>query len=120
MKGYVDLLLLPLPKKNLAKYRRQAQWFGRMARKYGVLDYREFIGDDLFIKGVQSFTKKVTLKIGDLVIAAVTDFKSRKHRDTVMKKMFEDPRTNAMMKSEPLFSTRQMAYGGFKTLVRIR
>jgi hypothetical protein len=38
IKGYVDLYLLPLRKKNIAAYRRQAQGFGRIAREYGALD----------------------------------------------------------------------------------
>jgi hypothetical protein len=34
--GYIDLYLLPVPKKNLAPYRRQATIFGSVAREYGV------------------------------------------------------------------------------------
>jgi uncharacterized protein YbaA (DUF1428 family) len=117
MSGYVDLFLLPLPKRNIAKYRRQAQAFGAVALKHGAVRYREFAGDDLFIKGMLSFAKKVRLKKGETIIAAVTEFTSRAHRDRVMKKMFNDARLEAMMESEPLFNMKRMAYGGFKTFV---
>ncbi|MBI3112105.1 MAG: DUF1428 domain-containing protein [Ignavibacteriales bacterium] len=117
MKGYVDVYLLPLPKRNLAAYRRLAQKFGRIARLHGVLKYREFTGDDLFTKGVVSFTHNVRLRRGEIIVAAVVDFKSRTHRDRVMKKLFADPRLNDMMKDKPLFNPKKMVYGGFKTFV---
>ena len=117
MSGYVDLFLLPLPKKNLSRYRRQAQAFGKVALEYGAVRYREFADDNLVVKGMRSFGKNVRIKRGELVIAAVTEFKSRAHRDAVMKKLFNDPRLTAMMETEPLFSAKRMAYGGFKTFV---
>lgn len=117
MSGYVDLFLLPLPKKHLARYRRQARAFGKVALELGALRYREFTGDDLVVKGMRSFGKKARIQRGEIVIAAVTEFKSRAHRDAVTKKMFTDPRLTAMMKAEPLFSAKRMAYGGFKTFV---
>lgn len=117
MKGYVDVYLLPLPKRNLGAYRRLAQKFGRIARSHGVLKYREFIGDDLFSKGVISFTHSVRLKRGEVIAAAVVDFKSRAYRDRLMKKLFADPRLNDMMKDKPLFNPKKMVNGGFKTFV---
>ncbi len=119
MKGYVDLYLLPVPKKNIPAYRRQAQQFGRMAREYGALDYREFLGDDLFPKGVGSFTQRVKLGRGEVLTAAIVGFRSRRHRDQVMKKMFSDPRTAEMMEKEPLFDMKKMVYGGFVTFVNV-
>ena len=117
MSGYVDLFLLPLPKKNHSRYRRQAQAFGKVALEYGAVRYREFAGDDLVVKGTRSFGKKVRIQREEIVIAAVTEFKSRAHRDAVTKKIFNDSRLTAMMETEPLFSSKRMAYGGFKTLV---
>ena len=76
-------------------YRRQEQVFGRIIREYGALDYREFIGDDLFPKGMVSFTKRVKLLPGEVLIAAIAGFRSRAHRDQVLKKMFNDQRMAA-------------------------
>ena len=119
---YADLYLLPLPKKNLAKYKKVASTFGKMCREYGALGYREFVGDDLFPKGVISFTKKTSLKPGEVLVAAVVDFKSRSHRDAVLKKMFKDPRMDKMVKqseADPLTDMEKMVYGGFKAIVDV-
>jgi len=117
MKGYIDLYLLPIPKKNLYAYKNIAARFGKMCREYGALDYREFVGDDLKPKELLSFTNLIKAKPSELVISAVVSFKSRKHRDQVLKKMFNDPRMNAMMKETPLTDMNKMAYGGFETIV---
>ena len=119
MNHYADLYLLPLPKKNLARYKNIARRFGKMAREHGALDYREFQGDDLFPKGTVSFTKKMPIKDDEILIAAVVDFKSRAHRDQVMKKMFTDPRMEKLMKEAPIADMKKMAYGGFKTIVKV-
>lgn len=117
--SYVDLYLLPLPKKNLEKYRANAMKFGKMVREYGALEYREFVADDLFPKGTLSFSKAAEPNDDEVVIAAVVDFLSRAHRNNVMKKIFKDPRMADMMKEEPLADMRKMYYGGFKTIVKI-
>lgn len=115
---YADLYLLPVPKKNLVKYKKLATTFGKMAREYGALDYRELKGDDLFPKQVVSFTKAIKPKSTEVLIAAVVDFKSRKHRDEVMKKMMKDPRMEKMMKEPPIADMGKMMYGGFETIVK--
>jgi uncharacterized protein YbaA (DUF1428 family) len=117
MKGYIDLYVLPVPKKNLAKYRLLATKFGKLAREYGALHYRECKGDDLFTKWAQSFTKAAKPKGGEVLIAAVAEFTSRAHRDRVMKEMFKDPRMAQMMQAKPLADMKRMVYGGFETFV---
>ncbi|MBK6910933.1 MAG: DUF1428 family protein [bacterium] len=62
MKGYVVLFLLPLPKKNLAEYKKLARRFGRVAVDHGALHYREFIGEDLKPKYAPPFTNVLPLK----------------------------------------------------------
>lgn len=117
MKGYIDLYLLPVPKKNLEKYKKIATRFGKMAREFGALEYREFVGEDLSPKKVLSFKKAVQSKPTELVISALVGFKSRAHRDQVMKKMFTDPRMQEMMQEEPIADMSKMYYGGFETIV---
>ena len=119
MKGYVDLYLLPVPKKNIAAYKRLASRFGKMAREHGALEYREFMGEDLFPKGVLSFVRAARPKRGEAVVAAVVGFTSHAHRDRVMKKMFKDPRMEEMMKEDPLADMKKMYYGGFETIVDV-
>lgn len=116
---YIDLFLLAVPKKNLTKYRAVATRFGKMAREYGALDYREFMGEDMHPKGVVSFARPVKLKRGEVVISAVVSFKSRAHRDQVMKKMFTDPRMKKMTEEPEIADMKRMHYGGFETIVDV-
>jgi uncharacterized protein YbaA (DUF1428 family) len=118
MKGYIDLYLLPVPKKNIDAYRQQATAFGQIVLECGGLGYREFVGEDLSPKGVKSFKSSVTIGRGEVLTTAVAEFKSRQHRDRVMKKVMNDPRIKQMMvEAKPLANMKQMRYGGFETFV---
>ena len=46
-------------------------------------------------------------------------YKSRKQRDSVLKKVMADPRMQKMMKMPMLFDPKRMAYGGFKGIVEL-
>ena len=120
MKGYVDLFLLPLPKRNLAAYRRIARRFGEIIRDHGALEYREWIGDDLKVKGMTGFPSKIKLKPGEVLISSVVEFRSRKHRDQVNKRAMNDPRMKPLMNMKPLLDMKRMLYGGFSTIVKMR
>lgn len=52
---YVDGYVLPVPKKNLAAYRQMAAKAAKIWRKYGALEFRECVGDDLKTIKVRSF-----------------------------------------------------------------
>jgi uncharacterized protein YbaA (DUF1428 family) len=43
MAGYVDFYMLPIPRRNLAAYKRLAKSWGKVMRDHGVLEYREFV-----------------------------------------------------------------------------
>ena len=107
--GYVDIYLLPIPERNVEAYKQQATSFGKVAREYGALSYREFRADDL--------GEWLQVAEGDLLAAAVVDFKSREHRDEVMAKVMCDPRVEAMVDAEQLADMSRMSYGGFQTFV---
>ena len=119
MKGYVDLYILPLPKKNLAAYRRIAQKFGKIIEDHGALEYREWVGDDLKVKGMTAFPSKIRLKPGEVLISSVVEFHSKSHRNQVNKKAMNDPRMKALMMEKPLFDMKRMLYGGFSTIVKM-
>ncbi len=107
--GYVDIYLLPIPARNVAAYKEQATLFGTIAREYGALRYREFRADDL--------GETFEVGDGDLLTAAVVDFKSRAHRDEVMAKVMGDPRVTELVEAEQLADMNRMSYGGFQTFV---
>ncbi len=117
MKGYIDLYLLPVPKKNLVKYRTLAKRYAALMCEHGAFDYREFAGEDLPAKQTLPFKKVMLLKPSELLVTAVATFKSRTHRDQVMKKMFKDVRVEAMMKEKPLMDMAKMTFGGFEAII---
>lgn len=118
--SYVDGFLLPVPKKNLAAYKRIATKAGKIWREHGALDYKECVGEDLKVKMVLPFTKAVKLKPGEVPVFSYIVFKSRAHRDKVNKKVMSDPRLANMMSPDAMpFDMKRMVYGGFKTLVSV-
>ena len=116
--SYVDGFLIPIPKKNLKAYKAMAQWGKKTWMKYGALDYKECVGDDLANTHGTAFGKLLELKSNETAVFAFIVFKSRKHRDKVNKKVMSDPAMNDpdMMKKMP-FDVKRMAYGGFKTII---
>ncbi len=113
--AYVDGFVLPVPRKNLAAYRRMAQKAGRIWQEYGALEFRECVGDDLDVKMGKSFPRQLQLKRGETVVFSWIVYRSRAHRDQVNAKVMKDPRLAADTKMP--FDVKRMLYGGFKTLV---
>jgi uncharacterized protein YbaA (DUF1428 family) len=117
---YVDGFLLPVPKKNVKRYRRIAQQAGKIWRQHGALEFRECVGDDLKPKMGMPFPRTVRLKPSETVVFSWIVFKSRTHRDRVNAKVMKDPRMAKMMEKGPMpFDEKRMAYGGFKVLVNL-
>lgn len=115
---YVDGYVLPVPKKNLAIYRRIARKAGKIWRGHGALEFRECAGDDLNVKWGVPFPKVIKLKPGETVMFSWIAFKSRAHRDQVNAKVMKDGRLAKMMDASSMpFDTKRMVYGGFKILV---
>jgi uncharacterized protein YbaA (DUF1428 family) len=116
--SYVDGFLLPIPKKNLKAYQRVARLAGKVWREHGALDYKECVADDVKPGKWTSFPQAVKLKPGEAVWFSWILYKSRKHRDSVNKKVMKDKRITGMMdpKSMP-FDGRRMMWGGFKVMV---
>ena len=117
---YVDGFVIPLPKKNVPAYRRIALKAGKIWREYGALEFRECVGDDLAVKGMVPFSRRIKLKPGETVVFSWIVFKSRAHRDRVNAKVMKDPRLAAMDPKSMPFDVKRMSYGGFKVLVDAR
>jgi uncharacterized protein YbaA (DUF1428 family) len=116
--SYVDGFVVPVPRKNLAAYRRMARKAGKVWKEYGALEYKEWISDDVKVGKLTSFPRSVKLKPGETVVFSYIVYKSRAHRDQVNAKVMKDPRLADMMdpKSMP-FDGKRLIYGGFKKLV---
>ena len=115
---YVDGFVLPVPKKNLAAYRRMATLAGKVWREHGALEYRECVADDVKPGKWTSFPQAVKLRPGEAVWFSYAVYKSRKQRDRVMAKVMKDKRLAGMMDPKKLpFDGRRMFWGGFKVMV---
>jgi len=124
MAKYVDGFVFVVPKKKLEAYRKMAQFGKKMWRKYGALDYKECVGDDLRPKGMggmkhRLFPEMVRAKSGETVWFSFIVYKSKKHRDAVNAKVMKamnDPK----YKNMPMpFDMKRFAYGGFKVAVDV-
>jgi uncharacterized protein YbaA (DUF1428 family) len=116
---YLDGFLIAVPKKNVAAYRRMSAKAGKIWKKYGALEYRECVADDLKVKRpMRSFTKCAGSKPGETVMFSWIVYRSKKQRDQANAKIMKDPKLLEMMQNTPMpFDMKQMAYGGFKAIV---
>ena len=115
---YVDGYVVPVPKKNLVAYRRMAEKMAKICRGHGALEYVESVADDVKPGKWTSFPQSVKLKPGEKVVFAYVVYKSRVHRDSVNKKVMNDPRVKSMCNSKSMpFDGKRMFWGGFKTIV---
>jgi len=120
MANYVDGFVLPIPKRNMSAYRRMARKAGKVWREHGALDYVECIADDVKSGNHTSFPQSVKLKPGEAVWFSYIVYKSRRHRDSVLKKVMSDPRLAKMMDPKAMpFDGKRMFWGGFKVMVRV-
>jgi uncharacterized protein YbaA (DUF1428 family) len=115
---YIDGFILPVPKKNLAAYRRIATLAGKVWREHGAVEYRECVADDVKAGKWTSFPQAVKLRPGETVWFSYAVYRNRKQRDRVMAKVMKDKRLAGMMDPKKLpFDGRRMFWGGFKVMV---
>lgn len=117
--GYVDGFVLPVPKKNIGAYKKMAKFASKIWRDHGAIDYVECVGDDVKSGKVTSFPQSVKLKKGEVVFFSWATYKSRAHRDRVLKKVMNDPRMQKFMDPKKMpFDGMRMFWGGFKPVVK--
>ena len=116
--NYVDGFVVPVPKANLAAYRRMAQKAGKIWKEHGALACVECVGDDVKMGKLTSFPQSVKLKPDETVVFSWIVFKSRAQRDRVNAKVMKDPRLAGMMDPKNLaFDAKRLIYGGFKVMI---
>lgn len=116
---YVDGFVLVIKKKNVAAYKKMAKDGARIWKKFGALDYKECMGEDLKAKGgAVNFKKLSKAKPGETVWFSYVVFKNKKHRDVVNKKVmaYYSEKYPGEMADMP-FDMKRMAYGGFSVMV---
>lgn len=118
MAKYVDGFVIPIPKKNLAAYRKMAALGCKVWMDHGALDYKECIGEDLKAPFAMPFPRGIKAKPGETVVFSWIVYKSRAHRHRVTAKVMKDPRLQTMMDPKGMpFDVKRMLYGGFEVLV---
>ncbi|MFP5358105.1 MAG: DUF1428 domain-containing protein [Gammaproteobacteria bacterium] len=120
MATYVDGFVVPVPKKNLAAYRRLARLAGKVWREHGALEYIECVADDVKPGKHTSFPQSVKLKPGETVVFAYIVHASRARRDRTNAKAMADPRLAKMVDPKKMpFDGKRMFWGGFRTIVSL-
>jgi uncharacterized protein YbaA (DUF1428 family) len=115
---YVDGFIVPVPKKNLAAYKKMAAKAGKIWMEFGALEFKECIADDVKVGKLTSFPRSVKLKPGEVVVFSYIVYKNRAARDKINKKVMVDPRLKDMMDGKDMpFDGKRMIYGGFEVLV---
>ncbi|MEY2853034.1 MAG: hypothetical protein RL030_166 [Pseudomonadota bacterium] len=117
MGRYVDGFVLPVPVKNRAAYVKMARLGRKVWMEHGALGYHECVADDVKPGKVTSFPQSVKLKKGEQVWFSWVVYKSRRHRDQVMKKVMNDKRMQGMDVKDMPMDGKRMFFGGFKEIV---
>jgi len=117
---YVDGFVIPVPKKNAGKYKKMANDAMKVWKRFGAIDYKECRLDDVRPdKGIiTTFPKLAKTKPNEEVWFSFITYKSRKHRDSVNKKVmayFAKKYGKVDMKMP--FDMKRFAYAGFKVEV---
>lgn len=116
---YVDGYVIPVPKRQVAAYKRMAQWGKRMWMRHGALGYYECVGDDLkSMPGCGTFGQLAKLKKNETVFFSFVIFRSKAHRNAVNKRVMAEMKQQMSAPPDMPFAPGRMAYGGFRTLVQ--
>ena len=122
---YVDGFVFVVPKKNVAAYKKMAREASEVWKRFGALDYKECMGEDLKTKTAPgmplplSFTKLTSAKPSETIWFSYITFKNKTHRKEVNKKVmahFNAKYASKKDQSMP-FDIARMAYGGFSVEV---
>ena len=118
MPQYVDGFVLPMPKENIASYKKMAEKACKIWIEHGALEYRECIAEDTNASFGVSFPTGSNAKPDETVVFAWITYESRAHRDSVNEKLMKDPRLAEDMEHTDMpFDVKRMLYGGFEVFV---
>ncbi len=113
---YIDGFVLPVPKKNIPRYKKRALAMGKFMIKCGALQFRECqLVDATPMGGMSlSFLKGAKAKKGETVFFSYIVYKSKAHQKAVMAKVMKG------MQGSPTdlpFDLKRMMVGGFAPVV---
>lgn len=114
---YTDIFVVPVSKRNVEAYAKEAEQFFAVWRDHGALSCVEVEGDDVPVGKLTSFPRSVALKDDESVFVGLTTYRSREHRDEVNARAMKDPRMNAKDPKKMSFDGSRMFFGGFKAFI---
>lgn len=118
--AYVDGFILPVPKAKIKAYKAMAKMAGKIWLEHGAIDYVECCADDVQPGKITSFPQSVKLKKGEVVFFSWATYKSKAHRNSVMKKVMADPRLQQWADPKKMpFDGKRMFWGGFTPVVKM-
>ena len=116
--NYVDGFVVPVPKENLATYKRMSRKMAKVWRELGALEFRECVADDVKVGKHTSFPQAVKLKEGEVVVFSWIVYKSRADRNRINANGMKDPRLADLMDPKAMpFDGKRMFMGGFKMMI---
>ena len=116
--GYVDGFVVPVPKANLANYKRMSRKMAKVWRELGALEFRECVADDVKPGKLTSFPQAVKLKADEVVVFSWIVYKSRAERNRINAMGMKDPRLAEMMDPKKMqFDGKRMFWGGFRMMI---
>ena len=120
MPAYIDGFLVPVPKRNRAKYLAMARTAGKVWMEHGALAYYECAPDFVGTGEKQKFAfgKGLARKADEEVWFSFVIYKSKAHQKAVTKKVHVDPRITKYMHVAMPFDMSRLHYGGFVAKVQ--
>ncbi|CAE6935834.1 ybaA [Symbiodinium sp. KB8] len=124
MNQYIDGFIFPIARKNLAAYQKVATQVAHIWKEYGALSYFEYVGQDMYLEGTQSFAEVTNAQPDEVVIFGWTTFPSKAVRDEANAKVPNDQRMHDLVgplvdPSNMIFDASRMVYGGFESLTHV-
>ena len=119
MAKVVDIYALPVPMKRLAEYRAISRAAGRIFRKHGVTEYREFTAPQPAMQGVRPFTGGIRLRKGEVLVTAIVGYPSAAARKRINAAIEKDPKLAAMSQDADPFDMKRMTISSFETIVEV-
>lgn len=118
MGRYLDICIMPIPKKLIPAYTKTTKTVGKLLVKHGALSSRDYVSDDENAT-VLSFPKKIKLKKGEVLVVAEAIFKSKAHRDKVFKAMAKDPSMEKLGMGPEWMDQKRCVMGGFSLIANV-
>ena len=116
---YVDMFVLPIPKKKVDEYKKGARKMAKLWMEHGAVEYVESVAENVKKGKVTSFPQSVKLKRNETIVIGWAAYKSRKHRDRVVEKVMQDPRIQKIMgQNMTMVDGMRIYFGGFEVFLK--